>query len=116
MLRLVQVVDQAIGYVAPTPLTSDADILSDPSLAHAHHHAHQTTPSAPNLSSLYYTSTVQEKWVDHAEVYADFEREGWKREGEIAIKRANEESLKEAGATLRVVERAGDGEVAMEGP
>ena len=49
-------------------------------------------------------------------MYADFEREGWKREGEIAIKRANEESLKEAGATLRVVERAGDGEVAMEGP
>jgi hypothetical protein len=105
MLRLVQVIDQAIGYVPPTayhshshPTTTnednednDDDTMTD---AHAHHHAQQPIPTP--LTSMYYTSTVQEKWVDYPEEYEKSEREGWKLEGELAIKRANEESLQKS--------------------
>lgn len=92
MLRLVQVVDQALGYVAPSTATSeDIDPLADPSLAHAHHHAHQKTAAGHSISNSYYTSTVQEKWVDYPEVYKEFERKEWKEEGDLAIKKANEE-------------------------
>lgn len=114
MLRLVQIVDQALGYVPPTSSSSD-DPLADPSLAHAHHHAAQTTPSAPKVSNLYYTATVQEKWVDHPKEYAEFEREQWRKEGERAIEVANEKSLREAGADLKVVERMEKAQEAEEG-
>ncbi|KAL8286335.1 hypothetical protein RQP46_004823 [Phenoliferia psychrophenolica] len=101
MLHLVRIIDQALGYVAPTPSDSSSSSHdhSDPShshaSAHAHHHASQTMPAPTGpLSNLYHTSTVQEKWVDYPKEYAEFEREGWKKEGEIALDRANEESAK----------------------
>jgi hypothetical protein len=97
MLRLVQVIDQALGYVPPSTVSADLPPGTDPSVAHAHYHSHQKT-AAPTYSNLYHTSTVQEKWVDHADVYAEFERKGWEQEGKIAIDRANEASAREAGA------------------
>lgn len=90
MLRLVQVIDQAVGYVAPTAYAS-AGSYGDEHDHHAHHHAQQ--PLATPLSSMYYTSTVQEKWVDYPEEFEVHEREGWKKEGEMAMARANQESL-----------------------
>jgi hypothetical protein len=101
MLRLVQVIDQALGYVPPSTSSSELPPGTDPSLAHAHHHSHQKTPALSH-SNLYHTSTVQEKWVDHADVYADFERKGWEQEGRIAIERANADSARDAGATRSI--------------
>ncbi|KAM0756273.1 hypothetical protein T439DRAFT_320975 [Meredithblackwellia eburnea MCA 4105] len=123
MLRLVQVIDQALGYVPPPPKSNPEngdfdDILSDPTdrsrahshshdhphspetAAHARHHASQTMPRFDYPSNLYYTSTVQEKWVDYPEEYEEYERETWKKEGEWAIDKANEESIKEARREL----------------
>ena len=104
MLHLVRVIDQALGYVAPTPTDPSSIDPSDPHShshshshadTHAHHHASQTMPAPTGpLSSLYHTSTVQEKWVDYPKEYAAFEREGWKKEGELAIDQANEASAK----------------------
>lgn len=121
MLRLVQVIDQAVGYVAPTPLTSSHSHShphshspsssrstspephphshADP---HASHHASQppsTLSVHPSLAQLYSSQTVQEKWVDHPREYAEWERERWKEEGEWAVGKANEESRKKAGGT-----------------
>lgn len=98
MLRLVQVVDQAIGYVAPTAYVSaernDGEEYDEEEEAHAHHHHHHAQQPTPSpLSNLYYSSTVQEKWVDYPEEYAEYERAGWKKEGEIAIERANKEAM-----------------------
>lgn len=102
-MRLVQVVDQTVGYVAPTAYSQIDAHSDDPHAAHAHHHAQQTTTQP--LSSLYHTSTVQEKWVDHPEAWAQHEREGWKREGEVAMEQANERSLAEAKGLGREVDR-----------
>lgn len=119
MLRLVQVIDQALGYVAPTPpdhsSSPEFDDNSAPhphshshASAHAHHHASQA-PSTQPLSNLYHTSTVQEKWVDYPKEYRDFERENWKKEGELAIARANEDSRRRAGVTKEMPDGGGEG-------
>ncbi|SCZ89964.1 BZ3500_MvSof-1268-A1-R1_Chr9g10655 [Microbotryum saponariae] len=99
MLRLVQVVDQAVGYVAPTPLT-DSDMAESPAQAHAHHHSHQSElPSMVDpLSQLYYSSTVQEKWIDHRDEYETHEKKMWEQEGDRAIEVANEQSRRAASA------------------
>ncbi|KAK4700844.1 GPN-loop GTPase, partial [Phenoliferia sp. Uapishka_3] len=122
MLHLVRVIDQALGYVAP-PIPDDSDNLEDAdshshdhshdhsshshshASAHARHHASQTMPAPTGpISNLYHTSTVQEKWIDYPDEYAKFERENWKKEGEIAVDKANEEvkkGLKKAPPELR---------------
>lgn len=121
MLRLVQVIDQAVGYVAPTPLTSthshssphspSSSRSSSPephSHSHSHPHSHPSYHAAqppstlsvhPSLAQLYSSQTVQEKWVDNAAEYADWERQRWKEEGDWAIGKANEESRKDASGT-----------------
>ncbi|KAL7337641.1 tryptophan synthase beta subunit-like PLP-dependent enzyme [Rhodotorula toruloides] len=75
MLRLVQVIDQALGYVPPSlsflPSTSSSPhthLHSRPSDQHAtHHHSapHPSFSQSQPLSSGLHTSTIQEKWVDH---------------------------------------------------
>lgn len=108
MLHLVQVIDQSLGYVAPSPLTSSHshshshshEPSSPPSQHHTHaHQAPSTLSSHPAFSQLYSSQTVQEKWVDHASEYAEWERGRWKEEGDEAVRRANEESRKQAGGT-----------------
>ncbi|GAA6042317.1 hypothetical protein JCM8097_003841 [Rhodosporidiobolus ruineniae] len=105
MLRLVQVLDQALGYVPPSlsslPATEDHDHLHDHSHAdpHAAHHAHAPHPSfaqSQPLSNLLHTGTVQEKWVDHRSEWQDFERGQWEKEGEWAAEKATEASRKRA--------------------
>lgn len=88
MMRLVEVIDQALGYVPPTAFHT-----SSASTSHSHSHTHST---AHNPSSLYHTTTVQEKWIDNPAEYTAFEREAWKAEGEKALEVANEASLQEA--------------------
>lgn len=139
MLRLVQVIDQAVGYVAPTPLTtghspspphslsSSRSSSPDPhshSQSHPHSHAshHAAQPPStlsvhPSLAQLYSSQTVQEKWVDNTAEYADWERQRWKEEGDWAIGKANEGARKEAGGSKdwrELKEEMGGGE-AMEG-
>ncbi|GAA5853315.1 hypothetical protein JCM9279_003356 [Rhodotorula babjevae] len=109
MLRLVQVIDQALGYVPPS-LSSAA---SSSSHAHAHPHSHDPSPPTPHaahharaphpsfsqsqpLSSALHAGTVQEKWVDHAAAYEVHERGMWEKEGEWAAERATEESRRRA--------------------
>ncbi|KAK4054156.1 hypothetical protein OIV83_001181 [Microbotryomycetes sp. JL201] len=99
MLRLVRVVDQALGYVQPA-----AAQLGDPDHQHGHSHAHGLTESFPSsISSLYHASEVQEKWVDHADAYREFEKSLWQKEGEWAVEKANEESQRQAGVAPEVI-------------
>lgn len=103
MHRLLKIVDQSLGYVPPSNHSHDPNL--SPSEAHAAHHASQSqqshsTTKPSDLSNLYHTSTVQEKWLDHSDIYAQFEREGWKLEGERAVNEANEKSLEEAGGEI----------------
>lgn len=103
MLHLVKIIDQALGYVPPS--TSSTSLPSSHSHPHSHSHAHEPAPPLSSLSSLYHTSTIQEKWIDHPEAYALFEREAWKKEGDEVMKEANERSLKESGADSAFVEK-----------
>ncbi|BGP17133.1 hypothetical protein JCM10213_005245 [Rhodosporidiobolus nylandii] len=107
MLRLVQVIDQALGYVPPSlsslPSSSsshpDSHSHSDPEAAHASHHSHSPHPSfaqSQPLSNLLHTGTVQEKWVDHREEYEGHEKGLWEKEGEWAARRATEVSQRRA--------------------
>lgn len=107
MLRLVQVIDQALGYVPPAlsslPATaSHPDGHShghDHGDAHAAHHAHAPHPSfaqSQPLSSALHAGTVQERWVDHPTEWHEFEKAQWKAEGEWAAERATEESRRKA--------------------
>lgn len=99
MLRLVQTIDQALGYVAPTTYLAPSHSPSHShSHAHAHTHAQDQQPRPTPLDALSYTSTVQEKWIDYPEEHAAFEREGWKKEGELAMERANVASVAAAAA------------------
>lgn len=107
MLRLVQVIDQALGYVPPA-LSSLPAIASHPDGhshghdhgdAHAAHHAHAPHPSfaqSQPLSSALHAGTVQERWVDHPTEWHEFEKAQWKAEGEWAAERATEESRRKA--------------------
>uniref|UniRef100_A0A0K3CAU2 cysteine synthase n=1 Tax=Rhodotorula toruloides TaxID=5286 RepID=A0A0K3CAU2_RHOTO len=74
MLRLVQVIDQALGYVPPSlsslSSTSSAPhqhshAPSDPHTTHHHSVPHPSFSQSQPLSSALHTSTIQEKWVDH---------------------------------------------------
>ncbi|GAA5972909.1 hypothetical protein JCM11641_003998 [Rhodosporidiobolus odoratus] len=107
MLRLVQVIDQALGYVTPSlaSLSSAEDPHTHPHPDHAHdhihqhHHTHAPHPSfaqSQPLSNLVHAGTVQEKWVDHREDWEEFEKERWEREGEWAAGKASEVSRKAA--------------------
>ncbi|GAA5876310.1 hypothetical protein JCM1840_003613 [Sporobolomyces johnsonii] len=92
MLALVQTIDQALGYVPPTLLSSssaDSHAHSDSPHPHSHSHAHSSLP-VPSLSSALRTSEVQEKWVDNADEYMAWERERWREEGERAAGDATE--------------------------
>ncbi|GJN91317.1 hypothetical protein Rhopal_004337-T1 [Rhodotorula paludigena] len=120
MLRLVQVIDQALGYVPPSlaslPSASSASSSTPHSHSHDHshphshstdahasHHARAPHPSfaqSQPLSTSLHALSVQEKWVDHAAEYAAHERGMWEKEGEWAAERATEESKR------RAVERA----------
>ncbi|GAA5992279.1 hypothetical protein JCM10908_000404 [Rhodotorula pacifica] len=120
MLRLVQVIDQALGYVPPsltslpspsTPSSTSAHphthshAASSHSHPHSHasHHAHAPHPSfaqSQPLSSALHAGSIQEKWVDHPAEWDEFEKERWKAEGEWAAEKATEESRR------RAVERA----------
>lgn len=110
MLRLVQVIDQALGYVPPSLSSAAASSSSHP---HAHSHSHDPSTPTPHaahharaphpsfaqsqpLSSALHAGTVQEKWVDHAQEYEVHERGMWEREGEWAAERATEESRRRA--------------------
>lgn len=98
-MRLTQVIDQTLGYVAPTSQHDHAhEHCTGSADAHAAHHTHQDAHALPKLhpSNTFWTSTVQERWVDHADEWSAWERDAWKREGDQAIKRANEDSLREA--------------------
>ncbi|KAK4054369.1 hypothetical protein OIO90_003602 [Microbotryomycetes sp. JL221] len=102
MLRLVRVVDQAIGYVQPAA----AKLGDDQQHGHSHSHSHGPSESFPDvISSLYHTANVQEKWVDHVDAYRDFERDIWAKEGQWAIDKANEDSRRAAGVKDHVIER-----------
>lgn len=106
MLRLVQVIDQALGYVPPSlsflPSTSSSPhthLHSRPSDQHAtHHHSapHPSFSQSQPLSSGLHTSTIQEKWVDHPKEWEEFERSRWEKEGEWAAERANEREKRKA--------------------
>ncbi|GAA5905474.1 hypothetical protein JCM8208_004290 [Rhodotorula glutinis] len=116
MLRLVQVIDQALGYVPPSLSSAPSSSSSQhthshdptsPSPSHASHHAHAPHPSfaqSQPLSSALHAGTVQEKWVDHAREYDVHERGMWEKEGEWAAERATEASRR------RAVERARGGQ------
>lgn len=88
MMRLVEVIDQALGYVPPTAFTTTTTTSSS-TTSHSHSYPH-------NPASLYHSTTIQEKWIDNPQEYLDYEKEGWKVEGERAVVEANETSLKEA--------------------
>lgn len=99
MLRLVQVIDQALGYVPPS--LSSLPTASSSGHAHQHdhaaHHAHAPHPAFADsqpLSSALHTGTIQEKWVDHSSEWNQFEQDRWKAEGEWAAERATEASRK----------------------
>ncbi|BGP32971.1 hypothetical protein JCM10296v2_004758 [Rhodotorula toruloides] len=109
MLRLVQVIDQALGYVPPSlsslPATNPSSSSTDPhthfhsSDAHAtHHHSapHPSFSQSQPLSSALHTSTIQEKWVDHPKEWEEFESSRWEKEGEWAAERANEREKRRA--------------------
>lgn len=122
MLRLVRTIDQALGYVAPfsTKPIDTGDSLADDFFpaadgahghnhdhdhdhgegGHRHHHHHSRPTTTPaDLSNLYHTTTVQEKWVDHKAEYEAFDRKKWEAEGDRVMEEANARSRKEAGAT-----------------
>lgn len=108
MLRLVQVTDQALGYVPPslsslpsstTPDDPHPHSHSSPADAHAAHHLSAPHPSfaqSQPLSSALHTSTIQEKWVDHPKEWEEFDRARWEKEGEWAAERANEREKRKA--------------------
>lgn len=119
MLRLVRTIDQALGYVAPfsnKPIDTNDSLADDffPDAGahghdhnhdhpddgdgHRHHHHHSRPATKPaDLSSLYHTTTVQEKWIDNREAYEAFERKEWEAEGDQVLERANARSRREAG-------------------
>ncbi|GAA6056082.1 hypothetical protein JCM3770_001960 [Rhodotorula araucariae] len=105
MLRLVQVIDQALGYVPPSLSTLPSSSSHSHSHDHSHadphhaHHAHAPHPSFAQtqpLSAALHAGTVQEKWVDHAAAYEAHERGMWEKEGEWAAEKATEESRRAA--------------------
>ncbi|BGP08977.1 hypothetical protein JCM10049v2_004830 [Rhodotorula toruloides] len=105
MLRLVQVIDQALGYVPPSlsflPSTSSSPhshphSSSDQHATHHHSAPHPSFSQSQPLSSGLHTSTIQEKWVDHPKEWEEFERSRWEKEGEWAVERANEREKRKA--------------------
>jgi len=117
MLHLVRTIDQALGYVAPfanKPINADGDSLEDDFFpladgahshghdhgdsAHRHHHHHSRPATKPaDLSSLYHSTTVQEKWVDNRDEYEAFDRKKWETEGDAVMEEANARNRREAG-------------------
>lgn len=78
MLQLLKVLDKATGYIfVPDPATRSAngggataeDLFSSIS---------GPIPGARDVG------TVQERWIDNREAFDEWEREGWKVEGEMA--------------------------------
>ncbi|BGP25459.1 ATP binding protein [Rhodotorula toruloides] len=106
MLRLVQVIDQALGYVPPSLSSLPSSTTSaphshphshsDPHTAHHHSAPHPAFSQSQPLSSALHTSTIQEKWVDYPKEYEKFERDQWEKEGEWAADRANEREKRKA--------------------
>lgn len=72
MASLVKTIDTAIGYVD----SSHSHV--DPSLIYRSLEA--STPLDRPLD-------VQERYIDRPEAYSEWEREGWKREGELMSSR-----------------------------
>ncbi|GAA5842866.1 hypothetical protein JCM11251_005831 [Rhodosporidiobolus azoricus] len=106
MLRLVQTIDQALGYVPPSLASLPSSASHDHPHSHDHshdahasHHAHAPHPSftqSQPLSNLLHTGTVQEKWVDNKQDWEEFERGQWEKEGEWAAERATEVNKRRA--------------------
>jgi hypothetical protein len=70
MASLIKVVDSAIGYVE-----SSAQHDPDPSLVYR---------SLAASTPLDRPQDVQERYIDRPEAFAEWEREGWAREAELA--------------------------------
>lgn len=103
MLHLLKILDKATGYIflPPTQPTSSSS-LDHSSHSHSHPESFSsTTPptasasSRPNGDALFSSISgpipgsrdigeVQERWIDQKEVYDEYERGEWKREGERA--------------------------------
>jgi len=108
MMRLLKIIDQALGYSPPT--------ASSHSDSHSHSHSHSPSQSQsqsqfqeqPTSSSslvrptdisdslLYNVHDVQEKWVDNQEEWRAWERKKWREEGEIVAKNHNRNKNPEA--------------------
>ncbi|KAH8921652.1 hypothetical protein BT69DRAFT_1221262 [Atractiella rhizophila] len=72
MLRLLRVVDQALGYVSP-PHNTHLE-------GEDHHHSHFSSVGMDPADFLY-NQEVQEKWVDYPDVYRAQEMKEWREEG-----------------------------------
>jgi hypothetical protein len=96
MLSLLRILDKATGYIflppsQPTSLSSDPSQPSPP----------KSTSTTPNAASLFSSISgpvqggrdvrdVQERWIDDKEVFDEFEREEWRKEGlRASNRRAN---------------------------
>lgn len=86
MAALVKAVDAAIGYFPPHPASTGQPSREqfDPSLL---------LRTLDPMAAANRSRDVQERYVDEREAYREHEREGWRREGEMAMARANAESL-----------------------
>lgn len=88
MATLVKAVDQALGYTAPHLSSSEA-----------HEHEVDASQFFRTLDgySLSKNSDVQERWLDHKDVYDEFEREVWAQEGK-QVQEASRSTEKEKKA------------------
>ncbi|KAH8827258.1 hypothetical protein DL96DRAFT_1498797 [Flagelloscypha sp. PMI_526] len=106
MLHLTQLIDRATGYIfvpsqdAPQPPET---ILADPEAA---------ATARPNLMSLMSTAAgplhgpsvrdIQERWVDHKDEYDQWEKEQWRKEGDLVREEANKREQEKARRTNMV--------------
>jgi len=113
MIHLMRVVDRALGYVfvasTTTSSTEDSEAIPDRDLGQRlvkKSPESATVPkegrtSTPNTQALFssalssipdapHVGDIQERWIDHKEVWDEWETGEWRREGAAAAQRKTE--------------------------
>ncbi|KAK4688226.1 GPN-loop GTPase, partial [Tremellales sp. Uapishka_1] len=85
MMKLLRLLDKVTGYIfIPTEGEEDGQATTNPN-------AHALFSSASGMTmGLGDISDVQERWLDNKDAFDAYEKEGWKKEGEMRARLADE--------------------------
>jgi len=112
MLHLMRAIDKATGYVFVPP----SDAPAPPGTVETPHGAASTRPNAFSLLSTAAgpmhgprsdVHDVQERWVDAREEYDVWEREQWRKEGQLVQEQKARDKIRMRGGGSGGAENAG---------